>query len=118
MSQYEWGSSGSDDGNGVDSPNPKKTFKLGGKVAGWRGRAPNAIEEKSNPARQMTTEMASYYCEYHPESMRGKVAVSEYRRQNVESLNTTITTDRNIQNIIECFLIIYLFYTILHLIVE
>jgi hypothetical protein len=124
------GGNGGEDGDGGNSPTPtptpQKTFKLGGKVAGWQGRAPNAIEGKSNPTLQMTagttyeivwenldgkkheliiesgngeelvatehakkkgqtrsvtfeatSEMASYYCEYHPESMRGKVAVSE-----------------------------------------
>lgn len=48
------GGGGSSDGNGGDSPNPKKTFKLGGKVAGWQGRAPDAIQGKSNPTLQMT----------------------------------------------------------------
>ena len=111
--------------NGGGGDSPKETFKLGGKVAGWQGRAPSAIEGKSNPTLQMTagttyeivwenldgkeheliiesesgeelaatehaskkgqtrsvtftamSEAASYYCEYHPKSMRGKVVVS------------------------------------------
>lgn len=41
-------------GNSDNSPNPKKSFKLGRKVAGWQGRAPNAIDGKSTPTLQMT----------------------------------------------------------------
>jgi hypothetical protein len=113
-------------GNGDGGTSPKKTIKLGGKVAGWQGKAPSAIEGKTNPKLQMTAgttyeivwenldgkkheliiesgsgeeiaatehakkkgqtrsitfkatkEMASYYCEYHPKSMRGKVGVKK-----------------------------------------
>jgi plastocyanin len=121
------GGGGGGDGNesGGGGKSPKKTFKLGGKVAGWQARAPGSIEGKTNPTLQMTagttyeivwenldgkeheliiesgsgeeiaatehakkkgqtrsvtfeatTEMASYYCEYHPKSMRGKVGVN------------------------------------------
>jgi hypothetical protein len=120
------GNGGGGNGDGGSDKSPKKTFKLGGKVAGWQGRSPSAIEGTTNPTLQMTAgttyeivwenldgkkheliiesgsgeeiaatehakkkgqtrsvtfkatpEMASYYCEYHPKSMRGKVAVSE-----------------------------------------
>lgn len=117
---------GSGDGTKEGGNSPKETFKLGGEIAGWQGKAPSSIEGKTNPTLQMTagttyeivwvnldgakheliietksgehlvatehstkegqtrrvtfeatTEMASYFCEYHPTSMRGKVAVSK-----------------------------------------
>ena len=41
---------------------------------------------------EATTEAASYYCEYHPESMRGDVSVSEAETETAETGTAETTT--------------------------
>jgi hypothetical protein len=111
---------------GPTTAGPAQTIKLGGKIAGWIGQAPAAIEGKTNPTLTLqpgttyrltwvnidgaeheliiedakgnelvatessskkgvtrsvtfkaTTQMDQYYCEYHPQSMRGDIRVGD-----------------------------------------
>jgi hypothetical protein len=111
-------------GIGPPTAGPAQAIKLGGKVAGWQGRAPAAIQGETNPTLtlqpgttyrltwvnldgaeheliiedsngkelvaskssskkgatrtvtfQAAKQMAQYYCEYHPQSMRGDIRV-------------------------------------------
>jgi hypothetical protein len=113
---------GTTTGAGPTTGGAAQAIKLGGKIAGWQGRAPAAIQGETNPTLtlqsgrtyrltwvnldgaeheliiedtngnelaatesaskkgatqtvtfQATKNMAQYYCEYHPQSMRGNI---------------------------------------------
>jgi hypothetical protein len=129
-------------GTGPTTAGPAQAIKLGGKIAGWMGRAPAAIQSKTNPTLtlqpgttyrltwvnldgaeheliiedangnelvatessskkgvtrtvtfQATKQMDQYYCEYHPQSMRGNIRVGGRGTGTAGTETASATTD-------------------------